>query len=165
MNRKHGASALTWADDLEAAAQKWANNCVFKHSGGTLGPFGENLAAGTGASYTIATAVNSWAVEVCEFKISCRGAANVGSPLCSQPSTTPATRRPRTLRRWCGRPLLRSDALSPPATGSSAPASGCVLLLHQPLVILRFTQKASFHVCEYRLQGNVIGEFDQNVQV
>ena len=40
---KHGAAALTWSDDLAAAAQKWASGCVFKHSGGSLGPYGGKI--------------------------------------------------------------------------------------------------------------------------
>jgi len=36
----HGAPAMTWSNNLAAAAQSWANGCKFKHSGGTLGPFG-----------------------------------------------------------------------------------------------------------------------------
>ena len=70
MRAQHGAADLTWSDDLAASAQTWANNCVFKHSGGTLGPFGENLAAGTGSSYGIASAVKSWTHEVCELVLS-----------------------------------------------------------------------------------------------
>jgi uncharacterized protein YkwD len=64
---KHGAAALTWSTTLEAAAQKWANKCVFKHSGGTLGPYGENLAAGTGSAYSIASAVGSWNAEAPQY--------------------------------------------------------------------------------------------------
>ncbi|KAI0639329.1 hypothetical protein C8Q77DRAFT_53695 [Trametes polyzona] len=64
---QHGASPLTWSDDLAAKAQQWANNCVFEHSGGKLGPFGENLAAGTGNSYGIQSAVKSWTDEVSEY--------------------------------------------------------------------------------------------------
>ncbi|KAI0067671.1 PR-1-like protein [Artomyces pyxidatus] len=63
----HGASDLTWSDSLAATAQGWANNCVFKHSGGTLGPFGENLAAGTGSSYGIPEAIKSWTDEVSQY--------------------------------------------------------------------------------------------------
>lgn len=37
---QHGAAPLTWSNDLSAKAQQWANGCVFKHSGGSLGPFG-----------------------------------------------------------------------------------------------------------------------------
>ncbi|KAJ6474234.1 CAP domain-containing protein [Mycena sanguinolenta] len=65
---KHGAVALKWNNNLAAAAQKWADKCVFKHSGGTLGPYGENLAAGAPASgYHIANAVKSWADEAPQY--------------------------------------------------------------------------------------------------
>lgn len=37
----HNASALAWNASLAMGAQGWANQCMFKHSGG---PFGENLA-------------------------------------------------------------------------------------------------------------------------
>ena len=40
---QHGASALTWSDELASKAQQWANGCVFQHSGGSLGPFGGTL--------------------------------------------------------------------------------------------------------------------------
>jgi hypothetical protein len=58
---KFGAEALVWSDKLANAAASWANHCIFKHSGGTLGPFGENLAAGTDESP--ASAVGSWNKE------------------------------------------------------------------------------------------------------
>ncbi|KAI0735246.1 CAP domain-containing protein [Earliella scabrosa] len=64
---QHGAAALSWSDDLAAKAQEWANNCVFQHSGGKLGKFGENLAAGTGSSYGIIPAVKSWTDEVVDY--------------------------------------------------------------------------------------------------
>ncbi len=35
---------------------------MFKHSGGTLGPYGENLAAGTG-DYSIASGIKAWTDE------------------------------------------------------------------------------------------------------
>jgi len=62
----HGASPLTWSNDLANAALSWASGCVFKHSGGTLGPFGENLAAQTG-SMTPAQAVQLWMNEVGDY--------------------------------------------------------------------------------------------------
>lgn len=37
---QHGARALAWDNNLAAKAQQWANRCQFKHSGGTLGPYG-----------------------------------------------------------------------------------------------------------------------------
>ncbi|KAF8315878.1 hypothetical protein DL93DRAFT_2096531 [Clavulina sp. PMI_390] len=58
----HGASAMTWNTTLAAAAQTWANKCVFQHSGGSLGPYGENLAAGTG-TVTIANGLAMWSNE------------------------------------------------------------------------------------------------------
>ncbi|KAG6911826.1 hypothetical protein DXG01_000073 [Tephrocybe rancida] len=64
---QHGAAALTWSDDLASKAQTWANKCVFQHSGGTLGRLGENLAAGTGSSYGIQSAIKSWTDEVSEY--------------------------------------------------------------------------------------------------
>ncbi|TDL29851.1 PR-1-like protein [Rickenella mellea] len=59
---EHGAAPLTWSDDLASKAQEWANGCQFKHSGGSLGPYGENLAAGTG-SFPIASAIGLWVAE------------------------------------------------------------------------------------------------------
>jgi uncharacterized protein YkwD len=57
----HKASALTWNQTLSDKAASWAGKCVFQHSGGSLGPYGENIAAGT--SETPAQAVASWASE------------------------------------------------------------------------------------------------------
>ena len=58
----HGASPLTWSNDLASAGQGWASGCKFQHSGGSLGPYGENLAAQTG-SMTPAQAVQMWMSE------------------------------------------------------------------------------------------------------
>ncbi|KAG9088073.1 hypothetical protein FS749_002447 [Ceratobasidium sp. UAMH 11750] len=65
----HGAAPLTWSDELAAAAQKWANGCVFEHSGGKLGPYGENLAAGSG-DYSPASGVKAWVDEAPEYQSS-----------------------------------------------------------------------------------------------
>ena len=62
----HGASPLVWSDELAAAAQRWADNCVFEHSGGSLGPFGENLAAGSG-DYRAQSGVEAWVNEAGEY--------------------------------------------------------------------------------------------------
>nr|AOC97493.1 pathogenesis related protein 1 [Flammulina velutipes]WKW83177.1 PR1 [Flammulina filiformis] len=62
----HGANALTWNNDLSAAAQKWADNCVFEHSGGVLGSFGENLSAGSG-DFSIAAGIKGWTDEVKDY--------------------------------------------------------------------------------------------------
>ncbi|KAH7915360.1 PR-1-like protein [Hygrophoropsis aurantiaca] len=63
---QYGAAALVWNDTLASAAQSWADGCVFEHSGGTLGPYGENLAAGTG-TYTIADAIGDWNAESSQY--------------------------------------------------------------------------------------------------
>ncbi|KAF7317865.1 PR-1-like protein [Mycena kentingensis (nom. inval.)] len=62
----HGANALVWDDKLASAAQNWAYNCKFEHSQGAVGPYGENLAAGTG-SYSPAQGVQDWANEASEY--------------------------------------------------------------------------------------------------
>ncbi|QRV90690.1 cysteine-rich Secretory family protein [Ceratobasidium sp. AG-Ba] len=65
----HGASPLTWSDELASAAQKWANGCVFQHSGGKVGPYGENLAAGSG-DYSPGSGVQAWVNEAPEYSSS-----------------------------------------------------------------------------------------------
>ncbi|KAI0322086.1 CAP domain-containing protein, partial [Amylostereum chailletii] len=62
----HGANPLSWSDNLASKAQEWANNCVFQHSGGSLGAFGENLSAGTG-DFGIAPAIKLWTDESTEY--------------------------------------------------------------------------------------------------
>jgi uncharacterized protein YkwD len=59
---QHNAVPLAWNQTLSDAAASWAARCVFEHSGGKLGPFGENLAAGT--NETPEGAVKSWTDEI-----------------------------------------------------------------------------------------------------
>jgi uncharacterized protein YkwD len=66
---KHHAKALVWDENLASKAHEWASRCVFHHSGGSLGPYGENLAAGTGDRYDIAAAVKSWSDEAREYSV------------------------------------------------------------------------------------------------
>lgn len=61
-----GANPLNWNATLVAAAQKWANGCQFKHSGGTLGPYGENLAALSGTN-TISAGIKLWNDEAKDY--------------------------------------------------------------------------------------------------
>ncbi|KAF7339713.1 Fruiting body protein SC7 [Mycena sanguinolenta] len=63
---QHGAVPVTWSNAAAEKAQQWANECTNTHSGGTLGPLGENLAAGTG-TFTIAQAVKAWTDEVSNY--------------------------------------------------------------------------------------------------
>ena len=57
---QHGANPLIWSSELAAYAEKYANACVWPHSDG---PYGENLAAGTG-SFTPTNSVQMWMSEV-----------------------------------------------------------------------------------------------------
>ncbi|KAJ7456700.1 PR-1-like protein [Mycena latifolia] len=63
---QHGAVPISWSNAAAVKAQQWADLCKNQHSGGTLGPLGENLAAGTG-SFTIAKAVKAWTDEVSNY--------------------------------------------------------------------------------------------------
>lgn len=63
---QHGASDLVWSDTLASAAQQWADRCQFVHSGGTVGPYGENLASGTG-DFPVSEAIKLWTDEVGEY--------------------------------------------------------------------------------------------------
>ena len=61
--QKHHAPALTWDTTLADRAQKWSNNCEFKHSGTP----GENL----GYGYPTSTAlVDAWYDEVANYNYS-----------------------------------------------------------------------------------------------
>jgi len=37
---KYGAGNLQWNNTLATAAQNWSNQCNFKHSQGSMGPYG-----------------------------------------------------------------------------------------------------------------------------
>ena len=47
---------LSWSTTLASKSQTWANGCRFEHSNGQLGPYGENIAAGTG-NFTVLNAM------------------------------------------------------------------------------------------------------------
>ncbi|EMD41805.1 hypothetical protein CERSUDRAFT_110367 [Gelatoporia subvermispora B] len=126
---QHGAAPLTWNNTLADKAQQWANGCVFQHSGGTLGPFGENLAAGTGSSYGIDAAIQSWTSEVSQY-----------DPSNPQPSHFTQVVWKATTEVGCA--VQTCNGIFDPSFGP-----------------------AQYFVCEYFPQGNVVGEFPQNVQV
>jgi len=125
---KHGATPLTWSNEAAGKAQQWANNCQFHHSGGSLGPFGENLAAGTGSGYGIQQGVEDWTNEVSSY-----------DPNNPQPSHF-------TQVVWKGTTQV-----------------GCAQQSCNGIFDASFGP-ANYIVCEYSPQGNIIGEFPQNVQ-
>ena len=49
---QHGASPLTWNEDLAAAANSWASRCVMEHSKGQVGDFGGNVLHRFALGYT-----------------------------------------------------------------------------------------------------------------
>ncbi|EIM92857.1 PR-1-like protein [Stereum hirsutum FP-91666 SS1] len=120
---QHGASDLTWSDELASAAQSYSAKCVFQHSGGTLGPFGENLAAGTGDSYDIAAAVKSWTDEVSQY----------------DPNNPTASHFTQVV--W--KATTQVGCAETDCDGIFAASFGV----------------PHFHVCEYLVQGNVVGSF------
>ncbi|KZT59649.1 PR-1-like protein [Calocera cornea HHB12733] len=123
-----GASPLTWNDTLASAAQGWANKCVFQHSLGALGPYGENLAAGTGSSFGVAQGIQLWLDEASQY--------NPSSPVASH----------WTQVVWKGSHQV-----------------GCAVAVCPGLLGAGFGD-ANFYVCEYFPEGNIIGDFAQNVQ-
>lgn len=142
MRGAHGAQALSWSGELADAAQRWADNCVFEHSGGSLGPFGENLAAGTGA-YGPADAVAGWASEGEKFDRSNPEAGGAGH---------------FTQMVWKGTTQLGCAAAD--CEGIIGSGVSCLLLLSNGLTdAVSVLQKARYHVCEYSEPGNVQEQF------
>jgi len=123
---QYGAVPVTLSNAAAEKAQEWADKCTNQHSGGTLGPLGENLAAGTG-SYSIAEAVKDWTDEVSEY--------NSNNP---QPSHFTQVVWKATTQIGCA--VQTCDGIF---AGFGA---------------------AQYYVCEYSVQGNVIGNFGANVQ-
>jgi uncharacterized protein YkwD len=54
---------LTWSGTVAATAQAWANNCMFKHSGGQ---YGENIFATSGMAKP-SDVVGSWVSEQAKY--------------------------------------------------------------------------------------------------
>ncbi|KAK0473972.1 PR-1 protein [Armillaria novae-zelandiae] len=63
---QYGAAPLTWSDALYPGTLQWASQCKFQHSNGQ-GKYGENLAAGTGASYGFSDGLKSWMDEASKY--------------------------------------------------------------------------------------------------
>ncbi|WVR08172.1 hypothetical protein IAU60_005218 [Kwoniella sp. DSM 27419] len=61
---EYGAGPVTWNADLAAYAATHAAGCKMQHTGG---PYGENLAAGSGGGYDVTKAFNSWAAEADQY--------------------------------------------------------------------------------------------------
>jgi pathogenesis-related protein 1 len=64
IRKVHNASDLTWSTELAAKAEKWADNCKFERTEGTLSeiPYGELHVAATGI-FPISTAIKQFAQD------------------------------------------------------------------------------------------------------
>lgn len=65
------AQPLNWSTTLTGKAQAWASACRFEHSNGQLGPYGENIAAGTG-NFTARNAMNMFMDGLRELSVNHR---------------------------------------------------------------------------------------------
>ncbi|GAA5863226.1 hypothetical protein JCM8547_002870 [Rhodosporidiobolus lusitaniae] len=68
----HGTQPLVWDRSLADAAGRWASRCVFEHSQGAVGPYGENLAANAGSTTTpvnnnVVGLIQLWEDEASEY--------------------------------------------------------------------------------------------------
>jgi len=60
LRAKHSAPPLTWDEAMASEAQSWAEKCTWGHSNAA----GENIWAGSGSTFSGASAVKSWYNEV-----------------------------------------------------------------------------------------------------
>jgi len=72
LRSEHCTPALTWDSKLAAGAQQWADRCVWKHSDGGGGAYGENLAGGL-LGEKAASAVGRWYEEKSNYDFSAPG--------------------------------------------------------------------------------------------
>jgi uncharacterized protein YkwD len=71
---RHCTPPLTWSPEVAAAAQRWANRCVYDHDRDN--PLGENLAWGTQLSAR--EAVDLWYEEIGEYNYAAPGFGPAG---------------------------------------------------------------------------------------
>jgi pathogenesis-related protein 1 len=144
---QHGAAPLVWNQTLADAGARHASKCKFEHSGGSVGPFGENLAAGTNEGP--AQAVESWNSEI---------------------SKHPASRLYCTIKLTIRVLVEDYDSNKPEfsaATGhftqvvwKNTQQLGCAQINCPPGAIFdaKFGE-TPFHICEYFPPGNFQGQF------
>ncbi|GAA5910812.1 hypothetical protein JCM6882_003434 [Rhodosporidiobolus microsporus] len=133
----HGAAPLTWDQTLADAAQSWASRCIWGHSLGAVGNYGENLASTAGqrgitTDQLVVGLIGLWEAEDVDY--------------------TPATPNYSHFTQMVWK---------------STTKIGCVLQTCPPGTIFDAKYgDASFLVCEYDPRGNVYPDenFRANVQ-
>ncbi|GAA5909799.1 hypothetical protein JCM8208_005463 [Rhodotorula glutinis] len=134
----HHADDLAWNDTLAEAAQRWVENCVWEHSGGSLlgGGYGENLWMSSSTAFTkqstssVLDAVASWNDEEHMYDY-------------GNPGFTHETGH-FTQDIWVGTKTV-----------------GCAM--GTCMGLMSSGQWAVYYVCEYFPPGNWEGQFPENV--
>ncbi|GAA5865446.1 hypothetical protein JCM3774_005639 [Rhodotorula dairenensis] len=127
----HNAEPLTWNSDLAAAAQSWADKCIFQHGGGTALGAGENIAAYSGTDSNVAYAISLWSDEASLYDF-------------SKPGYSDATGH-FTQMVWKG------------TTQVGCAQSYCAPLRDPNGA---WSWDGFFYVCEYLAPGNIVGSTD-----
>ncbi|BGP54805.1 hypothetical protein JCM8202_003313 [Rhodotorula sphaerocarpa] len=135
LRAQHNATALTWNTELAAAAQKWADKCVFQHGGGTALNAGENISgysASSASDSNVAYAISLWSNEASLYDW-------------KNPGYSDATGH-FTQMIWKDTTEL-----------------GCAQTYCQPLHDAgnSFSWNGFFYVCEYLQAGNIVGSTPQ----
>jgi pathogenesis-related protein 1 len=139
LRAQKGAVAFTWNQTLADYAKKVSNTCVFKHSGG---PYGENLAAGSG-NFPISSGIKAWTDEESSY-----------DPNNPQPSHYTQVVWKGSKQLGCAETTCAPGTIFDPKFG----VSPGLRVLNKMLMSFD-SQTANYIVCEYFPAGNVIGEF------
>ncbi|OAA60242.1 scp-like extracellular protein [Niveomyces insectorum RCEF 264] len=147
----HSAAAVSWNSDLASYAATTASSCVFAHDltpGQSTGPYGQNIAvygasgnaAGLDTSKIVGNAIsNEWYnSELLQYPLS-----NYGS---SSPDTS-------NFEHWGHFSQIVWAATSEIGCASQFCAAGTIYS----------SLDSWFTVCNYRAQGNIAGQYGQNV--
>jgi pathogenesis-related protein 1 len=157
LRAQHHADALTWNQTLSDAAASWAGKCVFEHSGGKLGPYGENLSAGF--PLDVKGAVQMWINEERELYFLCvhakRGAEDRRTaqynPQDPQYSHYTQMVWKGTTQLGCAEADCKAGTIWADNVNKASPSRRGARL-----IICTTLQDSKFYVCEYYPPGNYV---------